>query len=44
MLKDTFKNEKLKDFMRKEGVAKIREQFSKYIQLLREGKSNLNDI
>lgn len=35
-LKDNYKNEKLKEFMRKEGANKIREQFSKYIQSLRQ--------
>jgi hypothetical protein len=36
MLKDEFKNEKLKEFMRKQGTKMIRDQFAKYLTELKD--------
>lgn len=39
-LKDTYKNEKLKDFVRKQGLKKVRDQLEKYLILLKEGNKD----
>ena len=41
-LKDNNKNEKLKDFARKEGLKRVREQLEKYLILLKEGNKLTN--
>ena len=44
MLKDEFKHEKLKEFMRKQGTKMIRDQFVKYLAELRDRELNFEKI